>query len=210
MTFKYGVDRLNLDIVNGIANGSIKAELCQEAIDRINISRQRVEKMAASDKAVYGINTGFGPLCDTQISPEDTNLLQKNLLITHAVGVGEPIEKVISKLMLITKVHALSQGFSGIRLEVVERMLAFIKLDLIPVVPEQGSVGASGDLAPLSHLFLPLLGEGEFWVSEKGQADKIVAAAPLLSENGLDIMDLQAKEGLALINGTQFILSHPI
>jgi histidine ammonia-lyase len=210
MTFKYGVDRLNLDIVNGIADGSIKAELCQKAIDKINISRQRVEKMAASDKAVYGINTGFGPLCDTQISPEDTNLLQKNLLITHAVGVGKPIEKAISKLMLITKVHALSQGFSGIRLEVVERMLAFIKLDLIPVVPEQGSVGASGDLAPLSHLFLPLLGEGEFWQSEKGQNDEIAPAAPLLRANGLDVMDLQAKEGLALINGTQFILSHGI
>jgi histidine ammonia-lyase len=210
MTFKYGIDRLNLDIVNGIADGSIKAELCQEAIDKINTSRQRVEKMAASDKAVYGINTGFGPLCDTQISPEDTNLLQKNLLITHAVGVGEPIVKAISKLMLITKVHALSQGFSGIRLDVVERMLAFIKLDLIPVVPEQGSVGASGDLAPLSHLFLPLLGEGEFWHSEEGQADKIVAAAPLLRENGLEVMDLHAKEGLALINGTQFILSHAI
>jgi histidine ammonia-lyase len=205
MTFKYGIDRLNLDIVNGIANGSIQAELCQEAIDKINTSRQRVEKMAASDKAVYGINTGFGPLCDTQISPEDTNLLQKNLLITHAVGVGEPIEKAISKLMLITKVHALSQGFSGIRLEVVERMLTFIELDLIPVVPEQGSVGASGDLAPLSHLFLPLLGEGEFW--KDGQ---VVAAGQILIENGLDIMDLHAKEGLALINGTQFILSHAI
>ena len=205
MTFKYGIDRLDLDIVNGIANGSIKAELCQEALDKINTSRQRVEKMAASDKAVYGINTGFGPLCDTQISPEDTNLLQKNLLITHAVGVGEPIAKAISKLMLITKVHALSQGFSGIRLEVIERMLTFLKLDLIPVVPEQGSVGASGDLAPLSHLFLPLLGEGEFW-----QDGKIVVAAPLLRENGLETMDLHAKEGLALINGTQFILSHAI
>ena len=210
MTFKYGIDHLDLNMVNGIANGSIKAELCQEALDKINTSRQRVEKMAASDEAVYGINTGFGPLCDTQISPEDTNLLQKNLLITHAVGVGEPIAKAISKLMLITKVHALSQGFSGIRLETVERMLAFIELDLIPVVPEQGSVGASGDLAPLSHLFLPLLGEGEFWVSEEGQTDKIVPAAELLKEHGLAPMELHAKEGLALINGTQFILSHAI
>ena len=205
MTFKYGVDRLNLDIVNGIADGSIQAELSQEALDKINTSRQRVEKMAASDEAVYGINTGFGPLCDTQISPEDTNLLQKNLLITHAVGVGEPIAKSISKLMLITKVHALSQGFSGIRLETVERMLAFIELDLIPVVPEQGSVGASGDLAPLSHLFLPLLGEGEFW-----QDGKVVPAAKLLKEHNLEPMELHAKEGLALINGTQFILSHGI
>ncbi|QTL37436.1 MULTISPECIES: histidine ammonia-lyase [Pseudoalteromonas] len=205
MTFRYGIDRLDLDTVNGIADGSIKAELCQEALDKINTSRSNVDVMAASDKAVYGINTGFGPLCDTQISPEETNLLQKNLLITHAVGVGEPIAKPISKLMLITKVHALSQGFSGIRLETVERMLKFIELDLIPVVPEQGSVGASGDLAPLSHLFLPLLGEGEFW-----QGDKIVPAAEALKEHGLEPMELHAKEGLALINGTQFILSHAI
>ena len=210
MTFKYGIDHLDLDSVNGIANGSIKAELCQEALDKINTSRQRVEKMAASDKAVYGINTGFGPLCDTQITPEETNLLQTNLLITHAVGVGEPIAKEISKLMLITKVHALSKGFSGIRLETVERMLACIDLDLIPVVPEQGSVGASGDLAPLSHLFLPLLGEGEFWQSKEGQADKIIPAAQALKDHGLAPMELHAKEGLALINGTQFILSHAI
>ncbi|WMN89225.1 histidine ammonia-lyase [Vibrio parahaemolyticus] len=205
MTFRYGVDRLNLDIVNGIADGSIKAELCEEALDKINASRRNVDIIAASDKAVYGINTGFGPLCDTQISPEETHLLQKNLLITHAVGVGEPIAKPISKLMLITKVHALSQGYSGIRLEVVQRMLAFIELDLIPVVPEQGSVGASGDLAPLSHLFLPLIGEGEFW-----QGDRIVPAAQALRENGLEPLELHAKEGLALINGTQFILSHAI
>ena len=205
MTFKYGVDQLTLDSVNAIAAGTLQAELCQEAIDKINKSRQNVDKMAASDKAIYGINTGFGPLCDTQISPEETNLLQKNLLITHAVGVGEPIAKPISKLMLITKVHALSQGFSGIRLTVVERMLKFIELDIIPVVPEQGSVGASGDLAPLSHLFLPLLGEGEFWVN-----DTIKPAAEVLKEHGLAPLDLHAKEGLALINGTQFILSHAI
>jgi len=205
MAFKYGIDRLNLDIVNDIADGSITAELCQQALDKINTSRQNVEVMANSDEAIYGINTGFGPLCDTQISPEETHLLQKNLLITHAVGVGEPIEKAISKLMLITKVHALSQGFSGIRLEVVERMLKFIELDLIPVVPEQGSVGASGDLAPLSHLFLPLIGEGEFW-----QDGNSVAAAALLSKHHLKPLELHAKEGLALINGTQFILSHAI
>lgn len=210
MTFKYGIDRLDLDIVNGIADGSIKAELCQEALDNINTSRQRVEKMAASNEAIYGINTGFGPLCDTQITPEETNLLQKNLLITHAVGVGEPIAKAISKLMLITKVHALSQGYSGIRLETVKRMLSFIELDLIPVVPEQGSVGASGDLAPLSHLFLPLLGEGEFWHSEEGGVDKALPAAQVLEQYGLAPLDLHAKEGLALINGTQFILSHAI
>ncbi|MCG9582725.1 histidine ammonia-lyase [Vibrio tubiashii] len=205
MTFRYGVDRLDLDTVNGIANGHIKAILCPEALTKINVSRANVDKMANSDKAIYGINTGFGPLCDTQISPQETHLLQKNLLITHAVGVGNPIEKATSKLMLITKVHALSQGFSGIRLEVVERMLTFLELDLIPVVPEQGSVGASGDLAPLSHLFLPLIGEGEFW-----QDDQIKSAKAVLEANGLEPLELHAKEGLALINGTQFILSHAI
>ncbi|NVD06547.1 histidine ammonia-lyase [Vibrio sp. JPW-9-11-11] len=205
MTFRYGIDRLDLDIVNGIANGHIEAKLCPEALTKINVSRANVDKIASSGKAVYGINTGFGPLCDTQISPEETHLLQKNLLITHAVGVGNPIDKAISKLMLITKVHALSQGFSGIRLEVVERMLAFLELDLIPVVPEQGSVGASGDLAPLSHLFLPLIGEGEFW-----QDDQTVPAKTLLAAHGLEPLELHAKEGLALINGTQFILSHAI
>ncbi len=204
-TFKYGIDHLTLDIVNGIAEGNIKAELCQDALNKINASRKNVETMASSNKAVYGINTGFGPLCDTQISPEETHLLQKNLLLTHAVGVGEPVAKEISRIMLITKVHALSQGFSGIRLEVVERMLKFIELDLLPVVPEQGSVGASGDLAPLSHLFLPLIGEGEFW--HKGRR---VAAAKALQEHNLEPLELQAKEGLALINGTQFILAHAI
>lgn len=205
MTFKYGIDQLDLDTVNGIANGDIHAELCAEAIANINKSRHNVDIMAASDKAIYGINTGFGPLCDTQISPAETALLQKNLLLTHAVGVGEPIAKAISKLMLITKVHALSQGYSGVRLEVVQRMLKFLELDLIPVVPEQGSVGASGDLAPLSHLFLPLIGEGEFW-----HGSGAVPALQALREHGLTPLELQAKEGLGLINGTQFILSHAI
>ncbi|WP_337879043.1 histidine ammonia-lyase [Rheinheimera sp.] len=205
MVFNYGIDRLDLDTVQAIAEGRIQAQLSAEAIAKINHSRSCVDKMAASDKAIYGINTGFGPLCDTQISPAETALLQKNLLITHAVGVGEPIAKAISKLMLITKVHALSQGYSGVRLEVVERMLKFIELDLIPVVPEQGSVGASGDLAPLSHLFLPLIGEGEFW-----QGKDSIPAAEALRQHGLEPLELQAKEGLGLINGTQFILSHGI
>lgn len=205
MVFKYGIDSLNVETVLAIAHGDIQTELCQAAQNKLIASRNNVEQMAASDKAVYGINTGFGPLCDTQISPSETNLLQKNLLITHAVGVGKPIAKSIAKLMLICKIHALCQGYSGIRLEVVQRMLDFINLDLIPVVPEQGSVGASGDLAPLSHLFLPLIGEGEFWLGEDQ-----VPASTLLAAHKLAPMELEAKEGLALINGTQFILAHAI
>ncbi|WP_440881030.1 histidine ammonia-lyase [Tenacibaculum sp. C7A-26P2] len=203
--FKYGIDTLTVDKVIAIANGELKGIFSNEAIANITSCRKKVEKMAESDKAVYGINTGFGPLCDTQISPEETSLLQKNLLITHAVGVGNPIDKFLSKIMMITKVHALSQGFSGVRLVVIDRINYFIENNLLPVVPEQGSVGASGDLAPLSHLFLPLFGEGEFWVG-----NQIKTAKEVLKIHNLTPIELSAKEGLGLINGTQFILSHAV
>ncbi|MEN3324310.1 histidine ammonia-lyase [Mariniflexile soesokkakense] len=203
--FVYGTDRLTVTHVMDIANGSLKGVLSEYVISKIKDSRRKVEILAASNKAVYGINTGFGPLCDVKISPDETSLLQKNLLITHAVGVGNPIGKELSKIMMICKVHALSKGFSGIRLEVIERIIYFIEHDLLPVVPEQGSVGASGDLAPLAHLFLPLIGEGEFWIG-----NDIVPAKTLLEKQDLKPIQLQAKEGLALINGTQFILAHAI
>ncbi len=203
--FKYGIEQLSVDKVIAIAKGELKAGLTDEAISKVNECRRKVNVMAEGFNAVYGVNTGFGPLCDVQITPEETSKLQENLLITHAVGVGNPIDKQLSKIMMITKVHALCQGFSGIRLEVIERIIYFIENDLLPVVPEQGSVGASGDLAPLSHLFLPLLGEGEFW-----QNGEIVDAIEILSKHNLKPIKLAAKEGLALINGTQFILAHTI
>lgn len=203
--FVYGIDKLTVNNVMAIANGSLKATLSDYAKSKIDECRKKVETIANRNKAVYGINTGFGPLCDVQITPEETSILQRNLLITHAVGVGSPISKKLSKIMMICKVHALSRGFSGIRLDVVERIIYFIEHDLLPVVPEQGSVGASGDLAPLSHLFLPLIGEGEFWID-----DTIVPAKKVLEKHHLAPMQLEAKEGLALINGTQFILAHAI
>lgn len=203
--FKYGLEQLTVEQVISVAKGSLKASLTQKAIENINNCRKKVETISNSDKAVYGINTGFGPLCDTQITPEEVSQLQENLLNTHAVGVGEPINKELSKIMMICKVHALCQGFSGVRLELIERIIYFIENDLLPVVPSQGSVGASGDLIPLAHLFLPLLGEGKFWIG-----DEIVSAKEVLQKHQLPPLQLQAKEGLGLINGTQFILAHAI
>ena len=203
--FKYGIDQLTLYKVQEIANGNLKAIISNEAKEKIISCRKKVEIITKNDKVVYGINTGFGPLCDVQISPEETNQLQKNLLITHAVGVGNNIDKQLSKLMMICKVHALCQGFSGVRLELIERIIYFIENNLLPTVPEQGSVGASGDLAPLSHLFLPLIGEGDFWVK-----NEIFSAKEILEKHNLKPLELQAKEGLGLINGTQFILAHTI
>ena len=203
--FKYGIDKLTVNKVLAISKGKLKTTLTEKTISKVNDCRRKVEIIASSNKAVYGINTGFGPLCDVQITPKETSQLQTNLLITHAVGVGNPIDKEFSKIMMICKVHALCQGFSGIRLEVIERILYFIENNLIPVVPEQGSVGASGDLAPLSHLFLPLLGEGEFW-----NGNGIIPAKEVLDKHNLQPIQLQAKEGLALINGTQFILAHAV
>ncbi len=203
--FKYGIDHLTVHKVIAIARCQFQAVLVQEAIDKVQECRRKVEVMAQSDEPVYGINTGFGPLCDTQITPEETSKLQENLLLTHAVGVGKPIDKELSKIMMICKVHALCQGFSGVRLDVIQRILYFINNDILPVVPDQGSVGASGDLAPLSHLFLPLLGEGDLWIG-----DKIVSTKEYYKQENIKPIKLSAKEGLGLINGTQFILAHTI
>ena len=205
MTFKYGIDKLTVSKIIAITQGKMQAELTTQTIQTINECRAKVEKMANGPKAVYGINTGFGPLCDVQITSDETSTLQKNLLITHAVGVGKNIDKQLSKIMMICKVHALCQGFSGVRLALIERIIYFIEHDLLPTVPKQGSVGASGDLAPLSHLFLPIIGEGEFWINQD-----IVPAKEVLANHLLEIIQLEAKEGLGLINGTQFILAHTI
>jgi len=205
MDFKYGIDKLSLDKAIGLARGDYNATFTEGAKAKVELCRERVVSMANSNAAVYGINTGFGPLCDVQISPEQTSQLQRNLLLSHAVGVGSPIDKEISKLMLVCKVHALCQGFSGVRIRLIERILYFIEQDMLPLVPSQGSVGASGDLAPLSHLFLPLIGEGEFIYK-----NQVLPAIDVLKEHNLTPLQLEAKEGLALINGTQFILAHAI
>ena len=205
LTFHYGIDKLTAGIAIGIASGKIKGELNDVAIQKIKDSQQHVHKIVAENKTVYGINTGFGILADTRISEEDTITLQHKILESHSVGVGDPISVEIAKLMLITKVHALAQGFSGVKLSTLERVLWHIENDVIPVVPEKGSVGASGDLAPLAHLFLPLIGLGEcYYKNERKNTAEILQKEKLLP------IVLGPKEGLALINGTQFILSFAV
>ncbi len=201
----YGVDTFIITDIMAILEDPKKAKLNDESREKILKSQQNVQKIVASDRTVYGINTGFGPLCDVKISEEETAQLQYNLIISHAVGVGKPIAKELSKVMMIAKIHALSKGFSGVSLDVIERLILMLEKDIIPAVPEQGSVGASGDLAPLAHLVLPLLGLGKVW-----QNDETVETAKILEKHGIEALKLGPKEGLGLINGTQFILAHAI
>ncbi len=198
--FSYGEDRLTFESSMEILYGSLDCHIGKETLEKINNSRKNVESILKSGDKIYGVNTGIGTLCSTIISNEDSSLLQENLLKSHAVGVGENVPSEISKLMLILKVHSLCKGFSGIRIDIIERICWHIEKDIIPVVPSQGSVGASGDLAPLAHLFLPLIGEGE--VLYKG---KQFAARRVLDQENKSPLKLKEKEGLALINGTQFI-----
>ncbi len=167
-------------------------------------SRTLVENALLDGKVYYGINTGFGALASSRIGGEDLKALQRNLLFSHAVGVGEPVPREITRLMLQLKIHSLSLGLSGVSSSTFERLLIMEELDLIPVVPTRGSVGASGDLAPLAHLSLPLIGGGEIW-SDNGDR---VAAASVLQKHGLEPIELQAKDGLSLINGTQLMCAY--
>jgi histidine ammonia-lyase len=203
--FNYGTDHLTIGICLDIAAGKTKGIINADTNEAIRASWREVEKIVHAQHPVYGINTGFGPLCDTRISEADTSLLQSNILKSHSVGVGKPIPQEIAKLMMISKVQALAQGYSGVAPGTLQRIIWHIDHDIIPIVPEKGSVGASGDLAPLSHLFLPLIGLGE--VYENGER---IPAGALLKKHNLQPLVLGPKEGLALINGTQFILAFAV
>lgn len=165
-------------------------------------SREVVENALTDGNAYYGINTGFGILAQKRIGDEDLSKLQTNLLLSHAVGVGEPLPVEISRLMLQLKLHTLGLGYSGISVKTFERLQYFARHDLIPVIPSRGSLGASGDLAPLAHMTIPLIGYGHFWDQENMTQ---VPAEKVLEEHGLEPITLQPKDGLALINGTQLM-----
>ena len=198
--FSYGKDKLTYRIAIKIAVGEVSTMIDSSQSEKIMESRKKVESISSSNNTVYGINTGFGALCNTIISSEDSNLLQENLLKSHAVGVGKKVPKIISKLMMIIKVHSLCMGHSGVRIDIIDRICWHIKNNILPAVPIKGSVGASGDLAPLAHLFLPLIGEGDVYY--KG---KKTQSSDMLKKEKMTPLNIKEKEGLALINGTQFI-----
>ena len=203
-TYYISSQLLTLEDLQIIVSQNKLLSLSDEA--KINIQKCRAyldKKMANQDKPVYGINTGFGALCNVKISNKDLSALQENLVRSHACGIGDSVPIEIVKIMLLLKIQSLSYGHSGVQLITVERLIDFYNHDIFPVIYEQGSLGASGDLAPLAHLSLPLLGEGEVYFEGK----KVDSTVVLKKFNWEPII-LQSKEGLALLNGTQFMSAY--
>lgn len=198
--FEFGKTKITVESVEAASQGHYKYRLSSSARTKIIRSRKFLEKQLKSHDTIYGVNTGFGPLSQVKIDDADLVQLQINLLRSHATGVGEDLPIEQSRAMLFLRAANLVQGYSGVRIELVEQIIKFLNRDIIPVVPAQGSVGASGDLAPLAHLGLPLMGEGE--VIYQG---KRYEAGTLLKKLKIAPLELKSKEGLALINGTQFM-----
>lgn len=196
---------LTLDDFAGAVHGRDACELARAARQRVEQGRAVIEAALAGGAVVYGVNTGFGELAQVRIEPDKLLQLQRNLLLSHAAGMGEPLPDAAVRGMLLLRANTLARGHSGVRPEVIEALLALLNHDVLPVVPSRGSVGASGDLAPLAHLALPLLGRG---VLRAGGGGALVSAEEGLRRAGLAApLELQAKEGLALINGTQAMTS---
>ncbi|TNF75010.1 MAG: histidine ammonia-lyase [Bacteroidetes bacterium] len=205
VVFLFGEDHLTAGKALALSRSELRGVLSESVRKKVRSSQEIVQRIVEKGAPVYGVNTGFGPLCTTRITPEDTRDLQFNILMSHSVGVGPPVAGEIARLMLILKLHALAQGFSGVSENTLDRILWHIEEGITPYVPSQGSVGASGDLAPLSHLFLPLIGLGK--VYHKGE---LFPTGELLDQMGMSPIELGPKEGLALINGTQFIAAHAV
>jgi len=193
-----------VDVVTA-ARGAAPVRLASEARQRMLESRAVVDEAIRGERVVYGVTTGFGELKDKRIPPDQVRQLQLNLLRSHAAGVGREAPLEVSRAMMFLRAASLVHGRSGVRPEIVESLLRLLERDVTPVVPLQGSVGASGDLAPLAHLALVLIGEGEAWLGDSAQGEaRRMPASLALRGAGLQPLSLEAKEGLALINGTQF------
>lgn len=193
-------EHLTFEEIVRVAKGE-QVGLTQRAIERISRSHEVIEKILHSGDTVYGVNTGVGELAEVRIPEDQIEKLQANIVRSHSVGVGRPLERETVRAIMLLRANTLARGFSGVRREVVELLLDFLNREIIPVVPEKGSVGASGDLAPLSHIALALVGEGEVFYK-----DKRISAKDALSQERLEALRLKPKEGLALINGTQATL----
>lgn len=205
-THHISAEWLTIDRVGRIINENMKIALSEDAKKRIIACREYLDnKMETQKEPIYGITTGFGSLCNISIGKEDLSQLQKNLVMSHSCGTGERVPAEIVKLMLLLKIQSLSYGNSGVQLVTVERLVDFFNNDILPVVFQQGSLGASGDLAPLANMSLPLLGLGE--VEYKGETRP---SAEVLAEMGWEPVTLMSKEGLALLNGTQFMSAHGV
>ena len=201
MTHKISAQHLSIERVREIIEKNLRLELSADAVKRITRCREYLDrKMESQKEPIYGITTGFGSLCNISIPGDELAQLQKNLVMSHACGTGERVPSEIVRLMLLLKIQSLSYGHSGVQLVTVQRLVDFFNEGVLPVVYDQGSLGASGDLAPLAHLSLPLFGLGE--VEYEG---KTVPAAEVLAAKGWESVELQSKEGLALLNGTQFM-----
>lgn len=204
--YAIGSSELTYDLIEQLLDEKVKLILSEEAKAKIEHCRQYLDaKMEDTEKPVYGVTTGFGSLCNRTISSEDLSTLQENLVKSHSCSIGTPVDETVVRLMLLLKVHALSMGFSGVQVITVQRILDFYNNDILPVVYDRGSLGASGDLAPLANLFLPLIGEGEVW--HKGKRFK---GSEILNIFGWQPIKLKSKEGLALLNGTQFMSANGI
>ncbi len=204
--YQIGSGELTFDIIERIINENLKLELASEARERIQKCRDYLDKkIANSDTPLYGITTGFGSLCNRNISSDELSTLQENLVKSHACSVGEEMPHVIVKLMFLLKAHALSLGHSGVQVITVQRIIDFFNNDVMPIVYDRGSLGASGDRAPLANLFLPLIGVGDVYY--KG---KRCEAISVLDEFGWEPVKLKSKEGLALLNGTQFMSANGV
>ncbi len=191
-------DSLTLEDVVKVARNGIRVELTEEAIEKVNKSRKIVDEFVAEGRVVYGITTGFGNFKNVFISKEETAELQKNLIVSHACGVGKLLAEEIVRAVMLLRVNAIAKGFSGVRLSTINTLLQMINKRVHPAIPEKGSLGASGDLAPLSHMVLVMLGEGEAFY--KGE---FMSGKEAMSRAGIETIELTSKEGLGLINGTQ-------
>lgn len=191
-------DSLTLEEIALVCRNYYEVELSQSAVDRIKASRKIVDEFVENEEVIYGITTGFGKFSDVSISKEESRLLQKNLIVTHAVGAGKPFDTEVVRGIILLRINNLAKGYSGAKIETIQTMIDMLNKKVHPIVPQKGSLGSSGDLAPLSHMVLPMIGIGK-----AEYMGEIMTGGEAMKKAGIPVIELTSKEGLALINGTQ-------